>query len=554
MSRARRIAAALLLVVSIATADSFGQTNPAPGATGAASGFPWEGEVTGTNVRVRSGAGTDWYATTKVNTGDRVLVVGEQHGWYEIASLPRSFSYIDMAEVERLPGGQTARVKRDRTFVRAGSELNQSKSTTQAMLNQGAIVEVIGEIDGFFKIKPPVGAHLYISKDYVRPIAANLRTGMAERYKAATVALNDTAANRPSPTATPTTTTPPATDPRTADPSAVAAKNTPGQPSGSSLSTVQPMGAATTDDVDEAGEDDTPEMIGMEGADPSDGFDPTADVDAPLKTDPSIQALKGGANATGRPEVSAAPMSESRGRYQALLTAAESDLNAMMLLPLADRDIDTVISRYQEIAAQTEERVPAEYAAIRISQLKAMSDVRKIRAEASMEAGELDDFKARMTSERMKIMRTRAEKVTEKFDFVGQLLKSHAFAPEKRRYRLVDPKRQTTIAYIDIPRDVTENVEFMIGRTVGIRVAGRRYSQAARIPIAVAASLTDLTPPADSGAPLGADTPGGAPNSIMPPELGDEEPIDEGAEDVGTPQASGSNSTARPLASNTNPG
>ena len=33
----------------------------------------------------------------------------------------------------------------------------------------------------------------------------------------------------------------------------------------------------------------------------------------------------------------------------------------------------------------------------------------------------------------------------------------------------------------------------MIGRFVGIRVSGRRYSQAARIPIAVAASITDLT-------------------------------------------------------------
>lgn len=551
MSSARRISAALLLVVSIAT-FSYAQPQPAPSATGAASAFPWEGEVTGTNVRVRSGAGTDWYATTKVNTGDHVLVVGEQHGWYEICSLPRSFSYIDMSDVERVAGTQTAKVKRDRAFVRAGSELAQSKSTTQAMLNQGAIVEILGEVDGFFKIKPPVGAHLFVSKDYVRPVAPNLRTGMAERYKAAMGYERETAAKTP-PSVQPQNR--PASGAPVNQPAAQPTNAANAKPTQPSMSGIQPMGAGTTQVPEgaDAEDDDSGEVIGMEGADPSENE--AEDIqDAPLEVKPSIQALKnGGDDANTRSDVPAAPVTPSSGRYQALLTAAESDLNAMMLLPLPDRDIETLIKRYEEIATQTEERVPSEYANIRITQLKGMADLRKIRAEASAEATELDAFSARMTSERMRIMKANVEKATEKFDFVGQLLKSHAFAPEKRRYRLVDPKRQTTIAYVDIPRDVTENVEFMIGRTVGIKVAGRRYSQAARIPIAVAATITDLTPPVDMGSGTPTSKTENVPvREVMPPPLEDDEGFDgDPSVPPAGPQATKPKTDAKPLASGT---
>ncbi len=40
-----------------------------------AAGSLWEGEVTGTNVYVRSGAGSNWYPTTKLDLGSRVLVL-----------------------------------------------------------------------------------------------------------------------------------------------------------------------------------------------------------------------------------------------------------------------------------------------------------------------------------------------------------------------------------------------------------------------------------------------------------------------------------------------
>lgn len=508
MSRARWIAAALLLSFTTFSLDAEAQSTTArqPAVAKPAS-FPWEGEVTGTNVRVRSGAGTSWYATTKLNTSDRVLVVGERHGWYEIAPLASSFSYVDAADVTRDEQAQTAIVKRDGVSARAGSELASSKSTPQAILKKGDSVTILGEVDGFYKIVPPPGAVLYISKDYVRPIASNLRTGMAERYAAIQPP-------QPKPTAPASANGTPAaleSKPNAAEPVNSNIATTGNEPATPGNTAAQPgigTGAVPPDSDVTASETDI--------TDPEDG--------QPIEADPTIQALKNPVQSeTQKSAPAGGAMNKASGRYQALYTAAESDLQATMQLPSADRDLDTLIRRYQEIANQNEERVPSECAKIRVGQLQKLADLRKTRADVIAKTSELDSFRARMTTERMKIMRARAEKVTEKFDFVGELRKSYAFAPEKRRYRLVDPKRQTTIAYIDIPRDITENAEFMVGRTVGVRSSGQRYSMAARIPIAVAASITDLTPSVNEmadEAQNGGDVQ--PPTEIMPPPLNDE--------------------------------
>src|SRR5262245_17695528 len=81
--------------------------------------FPWEGEVTGTNVYVRSGAGSNYYPTAKVGPGTRVLVTGERFGWYQIVPPAGSFSYIDTTMVDRQPGAKAGTVNQDRVYVRS---------------------------------------------------------------------------------------------------------------------------------------------------------------------------------------------------------------------------------------------------------------------------------------------------------------------------------------------------------------------------------------------------------------------------------------------------
>lgn len=131
--------------------------------------FPYEGEVTGSNVYVRSGAGTNWYPTTKLSAGMRVRAIGEESGWLKIVPPAGSFSYVDASVLQKSPDGKTAVTTVDGVYVKAGSELSPRKIATQQILPKGAEVTILGEKDGFAKIVPPEGSYLYISKLYVKP-------------------------------------------------------------------------------------------------------------------------------------------------------------------------------------------------------------------------------------------------------------------------------------------------------------------------------------------------------------------------------------------------
>ncbi len=135
----------------------------------AADDYPWDGQITGNNVNVRAGAGTAYYPTCKLNDGDKVRVVGELKGWYEIVPPPGSFSYIDRAAVQRHTS-DIGNVTREKSYVRAGSNISRRKSQTQITLTTGDPVVILGEADGFYKIRPPEGVVVYVSKPYVQRI------------------------------------------------------------------------------------------------------------------------------------------------------------------------------------------------------------------------------------------------------------------------------------------------------------------------------------------------------------------------------------------------
>ena len=57
--------------------------------------------MTGNDVHVRSGPGSNYYPTTRLQSGDRMQVRGEQFGWLKIDPPPGSFSYVDMTLVRK---------------------------------------------------------------------------------------------------------------------------------------------------------------------------------------------------------------------------------------------------------------------------------------------------------------------------------------------------------------------------------------------------------------------------------------------------------------------
>ncbi|MCA9254709.1 MAG: hypothetical protein KDA33_03685, partial [Phycisphaerales bacterium] len=198
---------------------------------------------------------------------------------------------------------------------------------------------------------------------------------------------------------------------------------------------------------------------------------------------------------TPPPEV---PIDPATGPYAAKLVTLEGDLHAIMDLPVQQRPYEQLIARYEEISIQSGERVPAEYAAIRIDQLKALERVRRLAVRYASDHDGLEHFSRRMEEERAEIRSAQQTTTTIQggaFEYEGLLMRSYAFSPEKRRYRLVDPGTQSTIIYVDIPVAVYGNPDALNGKRVGIRVNRREYSDAAQIPIVEAASIVDLTAP-----------------------------------------------------------
>jgi len=138
-----------------------------------APGFPYTGEVTGDAVYVRSMPDQNWYPTTKVNRGTRLLVHADKFGWLKVRPPRGSFCYVDKSFIISEGGGKGV-VRGDNVYVRAGSELEKferQKNCVVTKLSKGAEVRILGEHpDGYYKIVPPPTAFYWISGEFVRKV------------------------------------------------------------------------------------------------------------------------------------------------------------------------------------------------------------------------------------------------------------------------------------------------------------------------------------------------------------------------------------------------
>jgi len=206
-SRMNLLAVAALLTATpvIALAQLQPPTPPTPASDAnapAVPAFPYEAEITGDNVHVRSGPGTNYYSCGKLNTGDKVTVVSHQFSWSCIVPPPGSFSWIYMPYVSIDPDNpQTGIVTGDDVRVYAGSEMYKPiHSTLQLKLDRGEKVKLLGEQkDNYYKIAPPSGAYLWVSTRFTRPIKprtqATTPPGTTDANAPAVVDVND--ANQP---------------------------------------------------------------------------------------------------------------------------------------------------------------------------------------------------------------------------------------------------------------------------------------------------------------------------------------------------------------------
>ncbi len=137
------------------------------------------GEVTGTEVNVRSGPSGNYYVVMRLSAGHRVVIVDRRPSWVAIAPPKGAYSLVAREYID--PDGENKGVVNgDRVWVRAGSDLSEQFYAKQVQLNEGTSVTIVGETDTHYRIIPPKGAKLWISEDYVRLIEdADVESGTA---------------------------------------------------------------------------------------------------------------------------------------------------------------------------------------------------------------------------------------------------------------------------------------------------------------------------------------------------------------------------------------
>ena len=138
------------------------------------SSFPYTAEIIGNDVYVRSGPGTNFYHCGKLNTGDKVKVVGKQFSWCRIVPPAGSFSWISMQYVDIAPNDQAVgTVTGDNVRVYAGSDYVKPlySTTLQGKLSKGEKVKLLGEqMDDYYKIAAPPFAYLWVSTKFTKPV------------------------------------------------------------------------------------------------------------------------------------------------------------------------------------------------------------------------------------------------------------------------------------------------------------------------------------------------------------------------------------------------
>lgn len=136
--------------------------------------MPFMAEVTGNDVYVRSGPGTNYYHCGKLQRGDKVKVVKTQPGWSCIMPPPAFFSWIAMQYVAvSLDEPTVAFITGNGVWVYTGSDYVEPMHSTskQVALNRGDKVRLLGEEkDDYYKIGPPDGAYVWVSSDFLEPI------------------------------------------------------------------------------------------------------------------------------------------------------------------------------------------------------------------------------------------------------------------------------------------------------------------------------------------------------------------------------------------------
>ncbi len=395
-ARTRLFAAALTLsFASFIPTPSFAQDQTPPEVEN--GNFKVAGVVNANAVYVRSGPGDNYYPTLKLDKGTRVTIVGKRFDWLKIVPPEGSFCYVAKAYVEKYGDGSVGRVTKPNLNVRAGSTLNAMKTTVQLQLDSRVDVKILGEQDEYFKIAPPDGAYLYISKQYVEP--EQVIAPIAEADAQEPVAANNPAAL---PEVAGDT-----SDPVASDPVLPTAEN------------------ATADNAT---------------ADNAVGDNAVAVTDAPDEQPGAVEPT----------ELAVAPSTQPVALSgAALFDKLEADYLAAADLPLAEQSIDEMLGGFESLVAGKE--LPESMRRIaehRVATLKIRQQAREELIAVRKSQEEFAQRRLVLQVEQEELRERIRQNEVQLFTAVGTLQISSLQQGPQTLYRLTDPATTRTVLYI----------------------------------------------------------------------------------------------------------
>ncbi|RKY13259.1 MAG: hypothetical protein DRP82_05650 [Planctomycetota bacterium] len=125
--------------------------------------FPAKAYMTGDRVNVRCGPGTNYRSLTKLNKGDRIVVMGKKGEWFAIKPPKGVVFLVDKRFVNRFDG--TGKVLKNGLSVWSGTTAQDARV---GYLKKGQKVTIVGDVGRWYKIEPPEGVVVYVFGKYVR--------------------------------------------------------------------------------------------------------------------------------------------------------------------------------------------------------------------------------------------------------------------------------------------------------------------------------------------------------------------------------------------------
>lgn len=136
--------------------------------------YPFLAEVTADDVHIRAGQSENFESLQKVSKKDELIVLDKSYSWYKIELPPQSKSYVAEEFVLKAQGNKGI-ITANRLNIRGGPG---SRYTVLGQLTEGEEVEILGQEDGWFQIRPVKNMYGWVNDAFL-----NFKSKDVEAYR-----------------------------------------------------------------------------------------------------------------------------------------------------------------------------------------------------------------------------------------------------------------------------------------------------------------------------------------------------------------------------------